>query len=111
MEWMGKVFASYLGPLLEWIRAEGIGPAIALVIMFIGLLIFCYIAYFSFKDWRLIKKARQVLEQGASESEFANNYNLINQDLLGLPKIKFAWKEFSETLILPAKGDDGVSPC
>ena len=112
MEWMGKLFASYLEPLLGWIRTEGIGPAIALVIVFIGLLIFCYIAYFFINDWRLIKKARKVLEQGTSESEFANNYNLINQDLLALPKIKFAWQEFSETLILPAKGDDGIAqPC
>ena len=56
----------------------------------------------------MIAQARRILEKGPFEAEFAKNYNLINQDLLGISKIDIAWQEFSETLVLPKEADDGV---
>jgi archaellum component FlaC len=112
LEYIGRNFAHLLEPILVWIRSEGIGPGLAFLIVCTGALFFLFIFFFSIRDLRLVYQARRVLEQGKSESEFANNYNLISEDLCGLDKIGNAWQEFSETLQKPKVLDDGVlSPC
>lgn len=112
VEYLGIGFAYFLEPLLIWIRTEGIGQGIALIIIFLGIAIGFVILRFCVNDLRLIRKAKEVLQQGQSEQDFATNYNLINEDLLSIKKIDFAWSEFSETLLLPTTSDDGIlRPC
>lgn len=112
IEYLGNGFAYLLEPLLAWIRTEGVGPGIAFIIICIGAVIGLFIFRSCLKDLRLVAQAKEILQQGSSESEFAKNYNVINEDLLGLEKIDSAWQEFSETLILPRVSDDGLlKPC
>ena len=112
IEYLGKGFAYVLEPLLVWIRTEGIGPGIAFIIICIGAGIGIFILRFCLKDLKLIAQAKIVLHQGKSESDFSQNYNLINEDFLAVDKVKIAWQEFSETLILPKISDDGIRhPC
>jgi hypothetical protein len=108
LEYFGKKFAYLLEPVLVWVRAEGIGPGLAFIIICLGAIFGIFILLVCIKDLRLIAQARRILEKGPSEAEFAKNYNLINQDLLGISKIDIAWQEFSETLVLPKEADDGV---
>jgi len=112
IEYFGTGFAAILEPLLVWIRGDGIGPGLALIIISLGCVIGLYILRFCVRDLRLINQAKKIVQQGKTESEFAKNYNLINQDLLGLRKIDKAWQEFSETLILPKTSEEGfLMPC
>ena len=83
LEYVGKIFAILLEPVLVWIRSEGIGPGLAFVIVCAGGLIFVVILFFCIKDLLLIYQAKRVLERGKSESEFASNYNRISEDLGG----------------------------
>ena len=112
LENLGRNFAYLLEPVLAWIRSDGVGPGLAFIILFIGAGLGLFILFFCIKDLRLVKQAMQALDKGASESAFANNYNLISEDLLRINKIDNAWQEFSETLIPPKMSDSGVpNPC
>ena len=112
LENLGRNFAYLLEPILAWIRSDGVGPGLAFIILFIGAGLGLFILFFCIKDLRLVKQAMQALDKGASESAFANNYNLISEDLLRINKIDNAWQEFSETLIPPKMSDSGVlNPC
>ena len=105
---LGKDFAIWLGDLLGWIRQEHVGPGIASVIIIAGILLLAFIIVTSYQDYLLIKKARSVLGKGNSQPAFAESFNTIDQELLKLKKIRGAWQEFSETLILPSISEDGV---
>ena len=112
LENLGRNFAYLLEPVLAWIRSDGVGPGLAFIILFIGAGLGLFILFFCIKDLRLVKQAMQALDKGASESAFANNYNLISEDLLRINKIDNAWQEFSETLIPPKMSDSGEpNPC
>ena len=105
---LGEDFEKWLGPLLTWIRTEFVGPGIASFIILAGLALLVFIIMTSFQDYLLINKARVILEKGSTQEDFSENYNIINQQLLQLPKIKGAWQEFSESLILPSVSEEGV---
>ena len=105
---LGEDFEKWLGPLLKWIRTEFVGPGIASFIIIAGLALLVFIIITSFQDYLLINKARKILEKGSNQEDFSENYNIINQQLLQLPKIKGAWQEFSESLILPSVSEEGV---
>ena len=49
----------------------------------------------------MIWHARREIGVDVSEKQFALQYNLIDQNLSDIPKIKIAWAEFTETLIKP----------
>jgi len=100
MNRIGQEFEDYIGFLLVWIREDSIGPAIAAVITFFGLTIISIALYQTFREQNLIKKARLVIGN-RSEEAFAREFNKISQDLGEIPRIRDAWSEFSETLILP----------
>lgn len=112
LEYLGRNFSYVLEPVLAWIRADGVGPGLAFIILSIGAGFGIFILFFCIKDLRLVKQAMQVLDKGTSEAAFASNYNLINEDLLRIDKVDRAWQEFSETLIPPKMSDSGVlNPC
>jgi len=112
VEFLGKSFEILLNPLLDGIRRDGIGAGIAAIIIFLGLVFAVIIIYQAIIEAQLLHKARFIFEASLTEAEFANNYNTINEDILCLPKIKSAWQEFSETLILPESTSDGtIMPC
>ena len=100
MDGFGKFFEGLIVPLLEWIREDSVGPALAGLIVIAGLIIISIALFTTVSDYRLINRARQVVGQ-REEREFAENYNLIDQGLGEISKIRSAWAEFSETLIRP----------
>ena len=103
---LGEIFGSVVESPLIWIREENVGPGLAFVIVATGALVFAIILYRFCAEYLLLKRARDILQKGASESEFFNNYNDINENLLKVPQIKEAWKEFSETLVPPSQSND-----
>ena len=100
--------ASQLKPLLTWVTEPGVGPGIASIIVIAGGLLLLFILITGIQDYLLISKARAILEKGTTQQTFSENYNTIDQKLLKLKKVKGAWLEFSETLILPSVSDEGV---
>jgi len=108
VKFLGGETASQLKPVLAWITEPGVGPGIASIIVIAGGLLLLFILITSIQDYFLINKARAILAKGATQQTFSDNYNTIDQKLLGLKKIKGAWLEFSETLILPSVSDEGV---
>lgn len=100
METLGTIFEGLIRPLLLWMREDSVGPALAGLIVIAGLIIVLIALYTTVSDYRLINRARQVVGQ-REEREFAENYNLIDQGLGEIAKIRSAWAEFSETLIRP----------
>ena len=105
---MGGETASQLKPLLKWVTEPGVGPGIASIIVIAGGLLLLFILITGIQDYLLISKARAILEKGTTQQTFSENYNTIDQKLLKLKKVKGAWLEFSETLILPSVSDEGV---
>lgn len=105
---MGGETASQLKPLLKWVTEPGVGPGIASIIVIAGGLLLLFILITGIQDYLLISKARAILEKGTTQQKFSENYNTIDQKLLKLKKVKGAWLEFSETLILPSVSDEGV---
>ena len=105
---MGGETASQLKPVLAWITEPGVGPGIASIIVIAGGLLLLFILITGIQDYLLISKARAILEKGTTQQKFSENYNTIDQKLLKLKKVKGAWLEFSETLILPSVSDEGV---
>ena len=59
IEYFGTGFAAILEPLLVWIRGDGIGPGLALIIISLGCVIGLYILRFCLRDLRLINQAKK----------------------------------------------------
>jgi len=108
VKFLGVETASQLKPLLTWVTEPGVGPGIASIIVIAGGLLLLFILITGIQDYLLISKARAILEKGTTQQTFSENYNTIDQKLLKLKKVKGAWLEFSETLILPSVSDEGV---
>jgi hypothetical protein len=108
VKFLGGETASQLKPLLKWVTEPGVGPGIASIIVIAGGLLLLFILITGIQDYLLISKARAILEKGTTQQTFSENYNTIDQKLLKLKKVKGAWLEFSETLILPSVSDEGV---
>ena len=100
MEWLGPEFQALITPLLDWIKKDSVGPAIAGVIVIAGTLIFALGLYRTVREFLWLRRAKSAIA-GRSDDEFAKQFNVIDQDLRQINKIDFAWSEFSETLIRP----------
>ena len=112
MNWIGSFFEGKIGFLLEWIKQDNVGPALAALITAFGLAIISIALVQTLRELRLVRAARAIV--GArTEEEFAKNFNVIDQDLSEIPKIKSAWSEFSETLIRPQFDEQSnlITPC
>jgi ABC-type transporter Mla subunit MlaD len=109
---LGIYFKGLILPMLEWIKADNVGPALAGAIVIAGVIILCYAFFATVRDNLLITSAQTILGPG-SEANFAKNYNKIDQTLSAVPVISVAWREFKETLIVPVFSDERVllSPC
>jgi ABC-type transporter Mla subunit MlaD len=112
MEQFGIIFEGLIKPLLLWIREDSVGPALAGIIMIAGLIIIGYASIRTWRDYLLIARAREAVST-RTDNEFANDFNMINQDLQAIPQIKIAWAEFSETLIRPRFDEQNnlLAPC
>jgi len=112
MEKFGEIFEGFIQPLLLWIREDSVGPALAGIILIVGLIIIGCACYGALLDHLLITKARQAVGNRTDE-EFARDYNTINQDLEAIPRINIAWLEFTETLIRPRFDEQNnlLAPC
>ena len=112
MEWLGAEFQALITPLLDWIKKDSVGPAIAGVIVIAGGLILAFGFYRTAREFRWLRRARNVIAW-RSDDEFAKQFNVIDQDLRQIDRIGFAWSEFSETLIRPKIDELGavVRPC
>ena len=112
MELLADIFTAIIKPLLTWIAADGTGPAIAGIIAISALcIIFVSLAY-TVHEALLMKAAITIIEC-ANETEFAKQFNIIDQNLSNIKRIKIAWSEFKETLINPKFDEKGqlISPC
>ena len=108
-ESVGIDFAQTLGPLLEWITRDGVGPGLAAVIIVAGLFFLAVIMINGFKDLSHINSALKILEkEGGPQKTFSKNYNKIDQDFLKINKIEHAWSEFTETIIQPTRDEEGA---
>lgn len=112
-ESMGIEFAKILVPMLDWITKEGVGPGLAATIIAAGIIFLVVILVAGIKDVSLIQEALRVLKkEGSSQRDFSKNYNIINENFLKINKVKHVWSEYTETLILPKRSEDGIiSPC
>ena len=112
MEWLGPEFEALITPLLDWIRKDSVGPAIAGLIVIAGTLIFALGIYRTSREFAWLRRAKNVIAW-RSDDEFAKAYNVIDQDLGEIQKVGFAWSEFSETIIKPQIDAQGavIRPC
>jgi uncharacterized phage infection (PIP) family protein YhgE len=112
MDWIGTLFEGNIRFLLDWIKQDNIGPALAAMITIFGLAIIFVALGQTIREYRLIRLAQSIVGKRTEEG-FAKDFNLIDQDLSGLPKIHSAWGEFSETLIHPEFDEQSnlVRPC
>ena len=112
MNALGTFFSGLIGPLLDWIRAEQTGPAIAGIILIAGIFIITFALLQTMSEARLIGQARSVIGT-ASELTFAKNFNFIDQEMRDIEKLKVAWSEFTETLFRPEMDESKnlVRPC
>lgn len=112
MDWIGIVFESRIRFLLDWIKQDNVGPALAAIITVFGLSIILVALVQTIRQYRLVLLARSVVGK-RTEEEFAKDFNLIDQDLSAVPMMDTAWSEFSETLVHPDFDEQGnlVTPC
>jgi hypothetical protein len=112
MQDLGIFFEAKILFLLDWIKQDNIGPALAAVISFVGVVIIGVSWVQTIRESNLIRKARGIIGNRTDE-DFARNFNTISQDLSSIPKIQIAWNEFSETLIAPTFDDNRrmLKPC
>lgn len=112
MNEFGLLFEGIIGPLLLWIKEEQTGPAVAGIIVLLGLVIIGIALTQTIRDYSSIRNARFVIGEG-DEKQFARHFNTIDQDFASIKKIGPAWLEFKETLFRP-KFDENkelISPC
>jgi uncharacterized phage infection (PIP) family protein YhgE len=112
MDWIGLLFEGNIRFLLDWIKQDNVGPALAAIITIFGAAIILVAFVQTVREYRLIGLARSIVGK-RTEEEFARDFNLIDQDLSVVPKINAAWGEFSETLIHPEFDEQSnlVTPC
>ena len=109
---LGLLFKGIIAPLLLWIKEDQTGPAVAGIIVILGLIIIGIAFTQTMRDYFCIRDARFVISEG-DEGHFARHFNTIDQDLVSIKKIGPAWSEFKETLFRP-KFDENkelISPC
>ncbi len=108
----GEAFRSLIEPIVGAFKLSFMGPLLALGISFIAFFVFVMLLYFWHRANRRIKSAQRIisLADGGNEPErcasFVEKYEVINAKMSG-PKapIPEAWREFSETLIIPDLND------
>ena len=112
MELLADIFTSIINPLLIWIAADGTGPAIAGIIAISALMIISISLIYTIREALLMKAALTTITCD-NETDFAKQFNIIDQDLSEIDRIRIAWAEFKETLIQPKFDDEGmlISPC
>lgn len=112
METFGQLFGGFISPLLDWVRGEHVGPAIAGLIALAGIYAIGHVLFRWFQDTQLIEKAAWAIGNRDAQ-QFAKDYNEISDKLNSIKKIKIGWAEFSETLIRPRYSEDRqlLSPC
>ena len=112
MELLADIFTSIINPLLIWIAADDTGPAIAGIIAISALLIILISLAYTIRE-ALLMKATLTTIACDNETEFAKQFNIIDQDLSEIDRIRIAWAEFKETLIQPKFDEEGmlISPC
>jgi archaellum component FlaC len=112
MQALGIFFEAKIRFLLDWIKEDNVGPALAAVITIVGVIIIGVSWVQTIRESRLISRAREIVGNRNNE-EFARDFNTISQDLGAIPKIQIAWNEFSETLIAPTFDDNRrmTQPC
>ena len=106
---LGMIFSDFISPVLISIKADNVGAGLAFIIVIAAGIITIYVTTFTLVDYRKIKLARKIMASFETEEEFAKEFNTINQKMLDIPKVKFAWKEFTETLVLPKAMPDGLT--
>lgn len=105
--YLGFLFSGFISPLLNFIRLDGVGAGLALIIVLAGVTVAIW-AFVQFViDFRRIAKAREILAKAGTEDLFAENYNELSQDLCLIPVIGSAWEEFCESLVPPSRRQDG----
>ena len=93
MERLGLFFEDQIAPLLTWMQEVYVGPALAGMITLAGLLVLFFLLRAFVSDQRLIDKAIAIIGD-RNETRFAHDYNIINQDIIKIPKVGHAWSEF-----------------
>ena len=104
---LGQFFTGLLAPLLDAIRENDIGAGLAFLVLLLGALVLIFAVWRFSRDSHLLNRAISVLEGVESESDFAERFQEINQDMQDVPVFGFAWSEFCETLIQPKRSREG----
>lgn len=105
---LGQFFTRVLSPILDGIRESNIGAGLAFVVLIGGGLVLGFALWRYWRDSRLISRAIEVLDGVESETDFAEKFQTINQDMQDVPVFGFAWSEFCETLIQPKRSREGA---
>lgn len=85
MNEFGLLFEGIIDPLLLWIKEEQTGPAVAGIIVLLGLVIIGIALTQTIRDYSSIRNARFVIGEG-DEKQFARHFNTIDQDFESIKK-------------------------
>ncbi len=109
---LGIIFEDLIDPMLIWIKQDEVGPAVAGIIVIVGMIIIGIALVQTVREWYLIRQVKNIIGQRTRE-EFARDFNYIDQEINEISKLNVAWSEFVETLIRP-KFDEHknlLNPC
>jgi hypothetical protein len=104
---LGIWFQDILKPLLGLIKAPGVGPFLALVIILGGVLVISLVIYKYHFFFIELKAAIKALGKFENEEEFCKNYPSIDQYLSNSKHLGMPWKELTETIITPDLSKSG----
>lgn len=96
---VGSLAMKLAAPVLSIFRLPETLPAIALMIVFAGLICLGRVLYIKYRDLNMLIQMGRLFPN--SEREFANRYPHFEAEMLKFPVMSRAWFEFCETLVLP----------
>ena len=105
MSGVGVWFEGWIEPFLDLLRLEGIGPFLALVIVFFAIFIGLAATWWFYTYYKELSGALKVLEDIDGPDSFWGRYEKIAKYFLRRPGrgLSSCWREFSETLIFPGE--------
>ena len=108
LSFLGSYFKTLLEAAFEQFRDDAVAPALAGVLIAIGIgLILVLVVRVVFRSWQ-IRRATSVLKLAKGRSEFAQRFALIDKKLDASRALGHAWRTYKPTLVFPSPTRPGT---
>ena len=104
---IGIWFGGVLAPVLSLLKIDGVGPFLALLIVFFGLVIAVIFTAKLMRYNSQVNKAINAIGEFEDEEGFAERFDEIDQFFSSRKGLSQCWREFTESIIYPHQARPG----